>query len=94
MGWDEVRRLKDVLAADPSSQVCASLSGWQGPFSHEAFVLADLYDVVLRRWAKGKPQPRNRPTDPKPKTLGRAGQDQSKVLAALRRRGHKRRSGR
>lgn len=88
MGWDEALRLTKLLAKDPSSQVCAALAGWQAPYSHEAHILADLYDLARRRWAKGTPKPRKRPTDPAPKRLGAPGQSQTKVLAALAARGH------
>lgn len=62
MSWGEATRLLQVLAADPSSALCAALAGWQHPFSREALILADLFDLQHASKAKrGRPQPWPRP---------------------------------
>lgn len=87
MGWDEAFRLTALLARDPSSQVCAAINSFAAAWPVEAYVMADLYDLVAARWTRNTADPHKRPSDkrkPKPSS-------QDKVLAALAARGHERR---
>lgn len=93
MPWDEALRLTQVLAQDTSSHVGAALAGWQSPWPREAFLLADLFDLMHRVNSKSKPKPYPRPTDARPVRLGRPGSQRS-VRAALRARGHNIEGGR
>ena len=44
MSWGEALRLTAILALDGSSQVGASVGGWEYPASREAQILMDLLD--------------------------------------------------
>lgn len=61
MSWGEAHRLTRILAGDPSSQVCAALSGMDYPVGREAIVLMDLYDLQHTSKSKRKPKPYPRP---------------------------------
>lgn len=61
MSWGEALRLIRVLAADPSSATGAALADWEHPFSREALILADLFDVQAMSKSKRKPPPWPRP---------------------------------
>ncbi|MPZ66165.1 MAG: hypothetical protein GEU83_11840 [Pseudonocardiaceae bacterium] len=93
MTYAEAWRLTTELAADPTSRVAAAINGWDHPFSQEAAILADLFDVTVaantepKRRNQTRPYPRPWPSDQgqrsKPATV-----DQSTVRAALAARGH------
>lgn len=53
-------RLVRILRSDPSTQLAASIEGWDYPLSREGWMLADLIDVQGRVAAgkKWKPYPR------------------------------------
>lgn len=70
MGWDEVYRLTERLLTDPSSHVCAAVVGLRHPWSREAFVLADVFDVLNAQHAKRRPKPYARPSDQQPTRHG------------------------
>lgn len=74
MDWGEAWRMALVLVADPTSQVCAAVSGWHHSLSWEGIALRDLYDLQHKSKAKN---PRNvksypRPWDRKPIGKGTA----------------------
>lgn len=59
VSWGEAVRLVDELAADPATHTAAALAGWAHPWSREAALLADLFDLTLAVNAKNpKPYPR------------------------------------
>ena len=60
MSWGEAYRLTQVLSADPSSAIAASLAGWEHPVSREALILMDVFDSseVGRVGRKAKRYPR------------------------------------
>lgn len=80
MSWGEATRLVGVLAADPSSALCAALAGWEHPFSREALILADLFDVQYASKAKRRPQPWPRPWNKRRRKWG----DRKLTIPALR----------
>lgn len=90
MTWGEAIRLTRILSADPSSQVCTAVNGWSYPFSREAIVLADLYDLQHASKARRKPQPYSRPWRDRSSTRTKPDADltQAEIIAALRRAGH------
>ena len=61
VSWGESVRLVQELAADPATHTAAALAGWAHPWSREAALLADLFDVTLAANAKGNPKPYPRP---------------------------------
>lgn len=93
MTWREAWQLTKQLLTDTSSNVFAAIAAWAHPWSREAFVLADLYDLILlahtdrRHRVRVEPYPRPWAT-PTGTRLGRATQPQRAVLAALAARGH------
>lgn len=71
MGYGEAWRLLRIVAADPSSQTAAAISGWAFPLDRAAQTLAVVAENVARnggdkRWTYP------RPWDEKPKALGSA----------------------
>lgn len=72
MDWGEAWRLTKILAADPSSQVCAGLAGWTHPISREDMVLRALFDLTHKVNAKNPKavKPMQRPWDPQPRKYG------------------------
>lgn len=54
IGWDEALDLVRVLRDDPSSQLAASIEGWDHPLSREGLILSDLMDVqgpkTFKKW--------------------------------------------
>lgn len=61
IGWGEALDLVRVLRADPSSQLAASVEGWDYPLERIGWMLADLIDVqgmaaAGKRW-KSYPRP-------------------------------------
>lgn len=92
VSWAESLSLFRVLVNDPSSNVAAAVHGMLHPFSREAFILADAYDLTLSANWSGKgtsPKPYPRPTDKG--NSGRLGDaskfTQAEVLALLASRG-------
>lgn len=64
MSWGEAYRLVGELASDPTSHTAAALGGWEHPFSREAALLADLFDLTHLAHASDKgprPKPYPRP---------------------------------
>jgi hypothetical protein len=57
MSFGEAYRVAMWLARDPSSAVGASMAGWDYPFSHEALILADLFDLHHTLNSKQRPKP-------------------------------------
>lgn len=92
MSWDEAWDLVTELVRDPTSHLFAAINEWKHPFSSEARVLADLFDLqVAMNTKKGKkPKPYPRPWSKK--TQGVRSQkptvDQATIRAALAQRGH------
>ena len=87
MSWGEAIRLTNLLAADPSSHVAASLAGWEHPASREWLVLADLFDAFRVANFK-KPAPYPRPWSGAKRERMKPTVSQSDVVAALRAAGH------
>lgn len=95
MTWAEAYDLTTELGRDPTSHVGAALAGWQHPYSHEALILADLYDLTLSantdRARRGRIRPYPRPFDTADKSRERSTRpavEQSVVLATLAAMGH------
>jgi hypothetical protein len=82
MTWGEASRLTMRLARDTSSEVGASLAGWQYPVSRQALAIFDLYDATANAHFK-KPKPYPRPWDPAPKRYGNASLSITEVRAVL-----------
>ncbi len=88
MSLSEAARLVEIIRADPSSALAASIGGWDYPVSREAAVLMDLWDLEAMKGA-GKKAPRyHRPY----KTAGQrervgdaAGHSQADVIDLLTR---------
>jgi len=89
MSYAEGLRLVQVLATDPSSRIACALAGWDYPFSTEAKVLADLYDLTHKAAAgRRSTKPYPRPWDKKRTRYGRITRSQAEIRAALRARGY------
>lgn len=89
MSWAEAWSLTVTLARDPSSQLGATLAGWQYPAPRDALVLLDLFDLTAQaNSGKRKPPPHPRPWDKPPERFGRPAVSQNRVRAALRAAGH------
>jgi hypothetical protein len=87
--WRETILLAVVLAGDPSSQVSAALAGWDRAWPAEAWILADVFDLLRAANSARRPDGRYpRPNDEKPRRIGRATLPQSQITAALAARGH------
>ena len=70
----EAIRLTEVLSADLSSHLCASLNGLKYPWPREADVMANLFDLVGSALAGKKHKPYPRPWQgQRTKKLGNAG---------------------
>lgn len=61
MPLTEAGRLAAILSRDPSTRLCAAVNGWDYPFSREATVLADIFDLWTSKDAKEYPRPWNQP---------------------------------
>jgi len=92
MSWGEAFRLVGELLRDPSSHVAAALGGWDYPWTWEAAVTADLYDLTLTvntsRKSKRESYPRPWPTVTPQGARRRgdaAGRDPDEVRALLAR---------
>lgn len=86
MPWGEAVRLTAKLSADPSSWVAASREGWAYPFSREAMVLADLFDLQHKsktKRGKAKPHPIRPWLQAKLRRLGGARLTKSQLRALL-----------
>lgn len=57
MELGEAWRLTQQLNRDPTSAIGAALAGWDYPISHEALLLADLFDLEHTVNAKRRPSP-------------------------------------
>lgn len=91
IGWDEALDLVRVLRADPSSQLAASLEGWDYPLSRDGWMLADLIDVQGQMAAGKKWKSYPRPVKAKGKTQNwgdTGGRTRSEVVAILNAAGH------
>jgi hypothetical protein len=84
MGWGEAYRLFELLANDPTSQVCAAMAGWQYPLTREGLILADHFDAFARvNFKKANPYPR--PWDEKPKKFGNRSLTKEQLAAIFHR---------
>lgn len=74
MSWGEAIRLAYVLAADTSSHVCASVSGWEYPITRADMTLRSLFDLTKAiNTARGTPSPYPRPwPDSDSRSFGRS----------------------
>ena len=94
VSWTEAHYLASVLLSDPTSQLAAAAAGWDHPWSYEAMVLADLYDLFLAantdRRKRGSMKPYKRPFKQANGTRRSRPPmvDQAAVRAALAARGH------
>lgn len=94
MSWREAYGLAAELARDPSSHVAAAVSEWAHPWPREAFVLADVYDLLVavnadpkrRRMIKPYPRPQG---NPDARRSRRPTVSQDTIRAALAARGHR-----
>lgn len=57
MPLGEAWRITQQLIRDPSSAIGAALAGWDYPISHEALLLADLFDLEHTVNTKKRPDP-------------------------------------
>ena len=48
MPWDEAVRLAVLMHNDPTSHICAAVSGWDYPVSNEYLILADWFDYIVK----------------------------------------------
>ena len=90
MPWGEAVRLVSLLVRDPSSWTGAALAGWDRPFSHEAILLADLFDLEHGVNSRRPPKPHPiRPWETSGRTQRRmgdaAGRTRTEIEAILRR---------
>lgn len=95
MTWDEAWDLFTILATDPTSYVGAALSEMDYPFSHEAFIGADLFDLMMQINTPKKHKSRIKPY---PRPIRHTGRnvtkskkptaDRAAVIDALAARGH------
>lgn len=92
MDWREACSLTRALIADGTSRVGAAVAGWRYPWTPEAWILADLWDLIaaVHTDRRRRPKPYPRPTDEMhKKKFGRTALPQHVVRAALAARGHK-----
>jgi len=89
MDWVESVRLARVLLADQTSWLGAKVAGHSRPWSPEAWILANLYDLTAAANSKHRPKPHPRPSDLPPKRVGNPALPQHVIRAALRARGHR-----
>lgn len=54
MGWGEAWRMYQILGRDPTSAICAALSGWEYAISREAMATMDLFDLTQAVNSDGK----------------------------------------
>lgn len=94
MTWAEAYDLTIELGKDPTSHVGAALAGWEHTYSHEALILADLYDLTVSantdkaRRAKIRPYPRPFETNRDRERSRRPAVSQAVVKATLAAMGH------
>ena len=95
MDWGEAVSLARVLRADQSSWLGAKASGMDRPWPAEAWILANLFDLTAAaNTKKGRAlRPHPRPSDPKPKRIGRATMSQRRIRAELDKRSSRRAPG-
>jgi len=92
MSYAEAWVLVTELAADPTSRLAAEINEWDRPFSQEAAILADLFDVTVaahsdRKRGQARPYPRPWPSETERRSKPVIA-DQSTVRSALAARGH------
>src|SRR5690606_40055155 len=66
------------------SRIGAAVAGWDRPWSPEAWILADLWDLLaaVNTERRRRPKPYPRPNAPKPKRIGKATLPQHVIRAA------------
>lgn len=90
MTWGEAWELMKALASDTSSRLGAKLAGHDRPWPVEAWLLANVYDLLAVANSKRRPPPYPRPDDAtRKKRVGRPALPQHRIRAALAARGHK-----
>jgi hypothetical protein len=91
IGWGEAIRLVRILRSDPSSQLAASLEGWDYPLDRAGWMLADLIDVQGSSKAGKKWKSYQRPAKAKDKTQrwgDAGGRTRAQVVQILNGLGH------
>ena len=86
MGWPEAVSLARILRSDWSSWLGAKVAGLDRPWPPEAWILANLYDLTAAANTRRRPRSHPRPSDPKPKRIGRATLPQRRIRAELDKR--------
>ncbi|HKY57659.1 MAG TPA: hypothetical protein VJL80_06450 [Aeromicrobium sp.] len=92
--WGEAIGLVQTLAADPSSYIAASVSGWDYPITYEAAAVMNLFDLMHDiAWQQGgrkgsRPRPHPRPWRDRAKSRPKPTISQDEVVAALMAAGH------
>lgn len=89
MTWGEAISLTTILAQDTSSRVGAKLHGHSRPWPVEAWILANIFDLLAVANSRRRPPPYERPNSPEPVKLGKTALSQAQVRAALAARGHR-----
>ena len=89
MSWGEAIRLAEVLAGDPSSRIAAAIGRWDYPFTREAAILMDLFDLQHASKSKKKPKPYPRPWPAEgTRRRGKTTRTRAEVVAILNAHGH------
>lgn len=90
MSYGEAWRLTMILMGDMSSQLAASVAGWDGPISRVDATLRDLFDLQHQSKSSKKVKAYPRPWPDKIKSLTKpnANVTQDQIIAALRFAGH------
>lgn len=90
MSYGEAWRLTTILLGDMSSQLAASVAGWDGPIDRIDATLRDLFDLQHQSKSekKVKPYPRPWPDSVKKHVQPDKNVTQEQILGALRFAGH------
>lgn len=92
MEWGEAIRLVRILRSDPSSQLAASIEGWDYPLERLGWMIADLLDVQGSSKAGKKWKTYPRPIKPKSAieriTGETVGMTRAETIERLRALGH------
>lgn len=91
IGWGEALRLVRILRSDPSSMLATAVEDWEYPFSREAAIFADLYDLEHAKAGvkQRKPYPRPFKTKGRSQTWGKTGgRSREQIVEILRAHGH------
>lgn len=87
MAWGEACSLARQLLRDPTSHLFAAAAEWKHPWSHEARMIADLYDLTVgvntKKGKKPKPYPRPWKDKPKGVTSAKPKATQAQIRAAI-----------